>query len=140
MIRTGSLFGPWDRDNFVWRMLADLSAGRVPENRTDDLVTATYLPDLVHVALDLLIDGVAGIRHLVSPGDLRARALAIDLARRVALPPPAWADDTADSRRRSLATQFGNLLPPLASALDRYLRECGEGWRAPPATLGIAAE
>lgn len=140
VVRTGSLFGPWDRDNFLWRMLADLSAGRLPANLTDDVVTATYLPDLVHVALDLLIDDVVGIRHLVSPGDLRARQLAGDLAHRVGLTPPPWADDTGDVRRRSLETQHGNLLPPLASALDRYLRECGDEWRAPPATLGIAAE
>jgi dTDP-4-dehydrorhamnose reductase len=51
VIRTSTFFGPWDRYNFAYQLLEALSADRsfgVPR----DIISATYVPDLVHVALD----------------------------------------------------------------------------------------
>lgn len=138
ILQAGLTFGPWDRNNIVWRMLTDLSAGRTPETAAPGAVDLTYMPDMVHVALDLLIDGIRGVHRLANPGAWSLDTLASQLARRVglslqvAVPGPGAQTDGPSA--------FAALLPPLESAIDRYLADCGPGWRVPPAMLGIAAE
>ncbi len=63
VIRTSAFFGPWDRYNFVHRVLETLAAGQVLRTSCD-VVTPTYVPDLVHETLNLLIDGAEGLWHL----------------------------------------------------------------------------
>ena len=68
VVRTGAFFGPWDESNFVAGASAPLAAGE-PFAAADDLtVSPTYVPDLVHACLDLLIDGERGVWHLANAG------------------------------------------------------------------------
>ena len=46
-----------------------------------DIVSPTYVPDLVHEVLNLLIDGAAGLWHLANPGALSWDDLALRAAR-----------------------------------------------------------
>ncbi|WP_229507739.1 sugar nucleotide-binding protein [Massilia sp. Dwa41.01b] len=73
VIRTSAFFGPWDGYNFVTRALDALSAGRPFTAAGDTTVSPTYVPDLVHTCLDLLIDKEKGIRHLTSGSAVTGR-------------------------------------------------------------------
>jgi dTDP-4-dehydrorhamnose reductase len=65
------------------------------------LLSPTYAPDLIHTALDLLIDAERGIWHLANEGADRAPG---------ALTSP---------RNRTLGSEKGTLMPPLEDALAR---------------------
>ena len=56
IIRTSAFFGPWDRYNFLFDTIERLKRGEevVASDRT--IVSPTYVPDLVHATLDLLLD------------------------------------------------------------------------------------
>ncbi len=129
VIRTSAFFGPWDSVNFVSLALAALSEGRPFVAASDIIVSPTYVPDLVHGSLNLLIDGDRGIWHLSN----RSPVSWADLARRAALM-AGIPDDTLEARPAArlhspaprplfsaLASERGEHLPPLDDALARYL-------------------
>jgi dTDP-4-dehydrorhamnose reductase len=140
VVRAGPLFGPWDDGNFAWQMLHALSSGRMARVEAE-IVSPSYLPDLVHIALDLLIDGEQGLWHLPNPGQASWAELAAMLAGRADLPAPAYLPSRGRKLRNSaLHSRRGALLPPLASALDRFVRDCEVDWAPRPAALRVAAE
>ena len=129
-VRTSAFFGPWDEHNFVTQALHALARGEPFARRRRHDVSPTYVPDLVHACLDLLIDGECGIWHLANAGTLswaelaarRPRAAGMDASRLEAVPARA----TAASPRRGRATRCCTasaaiLLPALDDALARYL-------------------
>ncbi len=137
IVRTSAFFGPWDPYNFVAATLRELGAGRSVRAAGDVTISATYVPDLVNASLDLLIDGEAGLWHLshaepVTWYELAARAAGL-----------AGVDATGLARVRVeelglraprprysvLGSERGRLLPPLESALLRYV-EATTGARA----------
>src|SRR5256885_10419504 len=69
VIRTSAFFGPWDEYNFVTIALRTLALGQSFRAAADAIVSPTYVPDLAHAALDLLIDGEQGIWHLANSGE-----------------------------------------------------------------------
>ncbi|MDQ3700537.1 MAG: sugar nucleotide-binding protein [Chloroflexota bacterium] len=68
VVRTGPLFGPWEDDDFVTVAVRHLASGRRVVLADDAVTSPTYVPDLVHAALDLLVDGERGLWHLANPG------------------------------------------------------------------------
>jgi dTDP-4-dehydrorhamnose reductase len=68
IVRTSAFFGPW-----VEKRLRDRKEVQVAK---DILVSPTYVPDLVHTALDLLIDRERGIWHLANQGSFSWAELA----------------------------------------------------------------
>lgn len=68
VIRTSAFFGPWDQHNFAEGCRRALVEGRKFMAPSDMVVSPTYVPDLVHATLDLLIDGERGIWHLANRG------------------------------------------------------------------------
>jgi dTDP-4-dehydrorhamnose reductase len=131
IIRTSAFFGPWDDHNFVTQSLAALGAGQPFEAVGDQVVTPTYVPDLVNTCLDLLIDRECGVWHLsngeaMSWADLARRAAAaagID-ASAIAERPTASLDQRAARPAYSaLGSERGMLLPSFDHAMARYLRE-----------------
>jgi dTDP-4-dehydrorhamnose reductase len=129
VVRTSSFFGPWDAYNFVTVALAALRAGAT--SRADDVVVSpTYVPDLVHACLDLLIDGEAGLWHLASAGEGVSWArFAEQGARRAnvgsrtlrAVPRDTIGWVAARPAYSVLGSERAVLLPPLESALARYV-------------------
>ena len=131
VIRTSAFFGPWDEHNVVTQALAALDAGRPFAAASDQVVSPTYVPDLVNVCLDLLIDRECGLWHLTNGAALSWA----DLARRAAA--AAGVDDallearTAAElglraprpRNSAMSSERGLLLPSFDDALARYLRE-----------------
>ena len=139
LVRTGPIFSPWDRENFAFRILADVAAGRPPRISSGARISPTYLPDLIHVGLDLLIDGDRGIRHLANDGSITHPDLVAELCRRAGLAPPLPSSST-EIRSHALATERGALMPPLHSALDRFVADCEPDWRLGDGVLRVAAE
>ncbi len=130
VIRTSAFFGPWDRVNFLTLALEALAAGERFTAAADIVVTPTYVPDLVHTALNLLIDGECGLWHVSNHEALSWSAFARKAAQMAGL-----SDRTLTSRAAAelrwpatrplfsgLASERGQLMPGLDDALQRYLR------------------
>jgi dTDP-4-dehydrorhamnose reductase len=136
IVRTSAFFGPWDEYNFVTIALRTIAAGENFVAQDDAIVSPTYVPDLVHASLDLLIDGERGVWHLANSG----ATTWFDLARRAA--ELANLDSSlikAHSTRELnflaarplysvLSSERAVLLPTLDDALRRYLRDCEVKW------------
>ena len=131
VVRTAAFFGPWDDWNFVTRTLASLALG-VPVDAADDLVVSpTYVPDLVHATLDLLIDGEHGLWHLTNDGacswaDLArvaARAADLDDTLIRARPHTELGLAARRPRRVPLRSERGWIMPPLEHALTTYVQD-----------------
>ena len=87
------------------------------------IVSPSYVPDLIHAALDLLLDGETGIWHLTNQGavswhDLAREAAAIAGLDRTAVRRIRGSEDAAPVDT-SLDSNRGVLLQPL----DRALRD-----------------
>ena len=85
VVRTSAFFGPWDQANFVTAVVRALAAGGTFRAAEDVVVSPTYVPDLAHAGLDLLIDGAAGVWHLANAGAVTWPELARRAARRAGL-------------------------------------------------------
>jgi dTDP-4-dehydrorhamnose reductase len=93
--------------------------------------TATYMPDIVRVALDLLIDGETGTWHLANQG-----AVSRDEMARIF--PPAHAIAAASRPLVMLGSERALLMPSLAEALLRQKDLLAS--RAPAPSFSVAAE
>ena len=128
VIRTSAFFGPWDRHNFVTQALGALANGEPFQAANDMIVSPTYVPDLVKVALDLMIDRERGIWHLTN-GDAVSWA---ELARRACAAAGMSADGLQEVTAEAVAypaqrpafsalgSERARLLPSLDDALRRY--------------------
>jgi dTDP-4-dehydrorhamnose reductase len=129
IVRASAFFSPWDDGNFVARVLAEVSAGRVVRAASDVVISPTYVPDLVRASLDLAIDGERGIWHLANAGavswaELARRAVAragvstdfVEPARAAAL---GWV--ARRPRWSVLTSERGWIMPSLDDALGRCI-------------------
>jgi dTDP-4-dehydrorhamnose reductase len=122
IIRTSSFFGPWDDRNFAYRSLAAGRLGQRFRASETSIMSPTYVPDLVHAALDLLLDEESGIWHLTNEGALSWLDFARQLFERASVDPKRLLA-TGDEHRRdtSLSSQRGLLLRPLDQAIDDFV-------------------
>ena len=126
IVRTGNLFGmPADKDPMVRTLNGAVEPGLGAFWSENRLVTPTFMPDLAHACLDLIIDRASGIVHLTHetvttwPRALRQVA---DLA---GLDSDALVtgDDDPDGPAPTcgaLVSERCHLLPSLESAFQRY--------------------
>lgn len=131
VIRTSAFFSPWDDYNFLTIALRTLANGQSFIAASDAIVSPTYVPDLVNVTLDLLIDRESGLWHLANAGAIAWADLAKEVATLAGLnhthiqarptkelnwiaPRPAYS---------ALTSERGILLPSLDGAIVRYLHE-----------------
>jgi dTDP-4-dehydrorhamnose reductase len=145
VIRTAAFFGPWDEWNFVTVTLRSLAAG-VPTTAAGDLVVSpTYVPDLVHTTLDLVIDGERGLWHLANRGAVTWAELARRAACMVGLdgslvqecPSCELGLTAARPAHAALDSVRGSLMPSLDDALARYSRS--RAWTRPASHEGSLA-
>ena len=136
VIRTSAFFGPWDEYNFLTIALRTLASGQIFRAAEDAIVSPTYVPDLVHAALDLLIDGEEGIWHLANSGETswydfayRAAELSGLNARLVeACSTASMGFMAARPTYSALTSERGLLLPDLDDALSRYVHDRGRAF------------
>lgn len=131
IIRTSAFFGPWDKYNFVSEVHNAVKK-RIPFRAVNDIIISpTYVPDLVNVCLDLLIDDEKGIWHLANDVALSWFNLAAQISERsggdpaLIIPISAAEMDFRAMRPiySALRSTRGDLLPCLDDALNRYFAE-----------------
>ena len=142
IVRTSSFFGPWDQYNFVTQALRELGEGRPFGAARDITVSPTYVPDLVHACLDLLVDRECGIWHLTNGVPITWAEFALKAAVQGGVDAsrlePLTSEQCAFAARRpifsALHSERAMFLPSLDDALSRYLQQCeqdgGAGARA----------
>ena len=142
VIRTSALFGPWDTRNFLACLFRALDADEPFMAPADTIVSPTYLPDLVHAALDLLIDDEYGLWHLSNQGALSwfefAKCAAQQHRSAVDLIVPVATSQIWQAVRPAysvLSSQRARPLRSLDEALAQYLDEERSG----SAALGAGA-
>jgi dTDP-4-dehydrorhamnose reductase len=139
VVRTSAFFSPWDRYNFVWSILNTLSRGDVVKARAD-MVSPTYVPDLVHEVLNLLIDGGTGLWHLANTGAVSWYDFARMAAERAGYDPDLVTRyDEGGTLSTVLDSERGLLLPSFEGAFDRFFNDSEISWSADD-TLSVAAE
>jgi dTDP-4-dehydrorhamnose reductase len=129
VVRTSAFFGPWDAYNFITVGLKALAEGRPFAAANDIVVSPTYVPDLVHTCLDLLIDGAEGIWHLANGQSVAWSQLLMKAAGKAGIdtgtldPRPSGQLGYIATRPlySALASERASFLPTLDDALDRYL-------------------
>jgi dTDP-4-dehydrorhamnose reductase len=130
VVRTSAFFGPWDAHNFVTVALRALARGEPFRATSDVTIAPTYVEDLVHATLDLLIDGERGIWHVANPSAVTWEGLARRAAELAGIPDPAVVPEPLDAqqlpaprpRYSVLGSERAVLAPPLDHALARYFR------------------
>jgi dTDP-4-dehydrorhamnose reductase len=133
VVRTSSFFGPWDEFNFVAQALNALEGGAPFAAANDITVSPTYVPDLVHCCLDLIIDRECGVWHLtnghpVTWVELAGKAAAqagVDASRLESQPAADCRYVAARPMYSALHSNRAMLLPTLESALARFLESRG---------------
>ncbi|HVE49619.1 MAG TPA: family 1 glycosylhydrolase [Casimicrobiaceae bacterium] len=129
VVRTSAFFGPWDDHNYVTAALRALRS-RLPFLAAGDMIMSpTYVPDLVNVSLDLLIDRTAGIWHLSNGDAVTWAEFAVRAAKAAGLRADSLivcstaALELAARRPRysALTSARSMLMPSLTDALTRYV-------------------
>jgi dTDP-4-dehydrorhamnose reductase len=131
VIRTAAFFGPWDEYNFVTRGLAAVRRGQPWRAARDQRVSPTYVPDLVHASIDLLIDGECGVWHVTNDGaaswaelaEWTAHAAGLDVRLVEPVDGTALGHRAPRPRNVPLASERGCVMPTLERAIVRYLQQ-----------------
>lgn len=134
VVRTSAFFGPWDVYNFAHGTLSTLARGQ-PVYASHARVSPTYIPDLAHAVLDLLIDGAQGLWHLSNRGQVSWHDFAVLLASQAGLDHGAIERLDEDYPHglipnTALISERGLVMPSLEHGIERYLHDSRERWRA----------
>ena len=132
VVRTAAFFSAHDAHNFAIQAVEQLRCGQ-PVRAANCVVSPTYVPDLCHSVLDLLIDGEAGIWHLANSGAVSwadfaeriAHACGLDplLVERVTQRELGWS--AVRPERVALASERGSPMPGLDNAIERFAAALG---------------
>ena len=131
VVRTSAFFGPWDEHNFVAQALTALRRGLPVVAADDATVSPTYVPDLVHCCLDLMIDGASGIWHLTNGTAVTWHGLAKSAAQLAGIDADTLVEQASAQAGLAalrpaysvLGSTRGSTMPSLDSALVRFLAE-----------------
>ncbi|WP_207421743.1 family 1 glycosylhydrolase [Desertivirga brevis] len=131
IIRTSAFFGPWDQYNFIFNVLTSLKDKSSFTAISDNYISPTYVPDLVHTSLDLMLDDERGIWHLANQGEITWAELASQVARQSGNDPSLIVPVAIQSLNLAalrpaysvLNSERALLLPTLDDALSRYFKE-----------------
>jgi dTDP-4-dehydrorhamnose reductase len=120
IIRTGILFSPWnDNNDGIW-LIDNLKHQLLSSGAPHETISPTYVPDLVHTCLNLLIDNESGIWHLANGAITRAN-FADKIARGIGHSVyQITQQNNSVKKNTALQSTRGALLPPLNDALNRF--------------------
>jgi dTDP-4-dehydrorhamnose reductase len=139
VIRTSAFFGPWDKYNFAWNVLSALARGEPVQASRSVAVSPTYVPDLCHATLDLLVDGETGLWHLANQGKLSWYEFAHRVAEGAGLDTSLVRGIEEAPANTALTSARGLMLRPVECAIGDYLAEVGDCIE-PAGRMDIAAE
>lgn len=80
LIRTGTLFSPWDETNFINRAIVGLQQCEPVVAAFNNYTSFTYVPDLVHIGLDWLLDNESGVFSFMNHYSISEAYLATRIA------------------------------------------------------------
>jgi dTDP-4-dehydrorhamnose reductase len=131
MIRTSAFFGPWDEHNFATLLLRVLTYGGDFIATDDYVISPTYVPDLVHLTLDLLIDNASGLWHIANQGEVTwlefaqqiLEAAQTDSKGLVGRPSAEMGWTAPRPKYSALSTERSLRLPALSDAIARYFQD-----------------
>jgi dTDP-4-dehydrorhamnose reductase len=131
VVRTAAFFSPFDPHNFAMQVVTASREGRRQRVADDEIVSPTYVPDLCDAVLDLAIDGETGIWHLsggeaVSWAEFARRIVGACALDGTSIEACAGAQLARPAQRPAyapLASERGQLLPPLSDAIARFAHE-----------------
>jgi len=131
IVRPGMIFSAKNDHHFVPRVLGTIRQGESINAASDWQLSPTYLPDLAHAVIDLLIDGEQGIWHLNNAGAVAWDAWAMFIAETAGyqcnfVKPCRWSQFALPAKRppnSSLASVRGQLLPTWQNAVARCLQD-----------------
>ncbi len=138
VVRTAAFFGPWDKHNFAWAVLDALAHGRPFRASRTSFVSPTYVPDLCHTTLDLLVDGEKGIWHLANRGRMSWYDLAVRVAQEAGFDTGMIEAEDGAPADTSLASKHGAQMRAVEEAIRDYVAAVREQFQAPG--LSVAAE
>ncbi|MGI4750304.1 MAG: family 1 glycosylhydrolase [Janthinobacterium lividum] len=129
IIRTGTCFSCWENTSLVAAIFNRLKEARPITVARDQFFSLTYIPDLVHESLNMLLDNECGIFHVANNGNTTAAALARKIAEL------AWMDSSLIKetpanplkqavllpQNTALRSEKGICLPAFESALQHYV-------------------
>ena len=133
-IRTAAFFGYGEPSDYLVQALSALDRKQPFAAMDDVLVSPTYLPDLVHASLDLLLDDCTGLWHLANQGAVSWA----ELAHRAAIltgvnprcivhqPQAAFMLPALRPQYSALGSIRGNPMPTLDDALERFAMKIRE--------------
>jgi dTDP-4-dehydrorhamnose reductase len=141
MVRTAALFSPDEASSFAADVARKLGAGRALPAAADCVISPSFIPDLCHAVLDLVIDEETGLWHLTHGEAMSwaefgwALADALGLDRRLVRATPAAEMGWRARRpaRAPLASERGRRLQPLARAIGHYAADIRESQMMRPA-------
>jgi dTDP-4-dehydrorhamnose reductase len=131
VIRTSAPFGPWNDGSFLGQMLCALDRGEIVHAPAAHLMSPTYVPDLLHATLDLLIDNEHGVWHVANEGAVTWFDLARGAARRTGRAVDAIIPEAAERVQQraerplfsALSSRRARLVRSLDAALDAFSLE-----------------
>jgi len=138
VIRTSAFFGPWDEANFAVAVVRAGADGHPFRAADDYVVSPTYVPELAHATLDLLVDGERGIWHVANQGAVTWYEFARMIAGAAGLPDnliePCSCRDIWQPALRPpysvLGSERGTLLRPLSEAVTHFAAHVASEERA----------
>ena len=133
VIRASAFFSPWDGYNFAVQMRDALRSGREFLAANDVVISPTYVPHLVNVALDLLIDHATGVWHVANESALTWADFACEIALELGLDRGPLVATTHQAlgwtARRplfsALASERGAFMQDLGQAIRDFARHEG---------------
>lgn len=122
IVRTSAFFGPWDRHNFLFETARAVLGGKTVAASDRSIVSPTFVPDLVHATLDLLLDEEKGIWHLSNEGALSWHDFAREFLDRAGLDSGALRK-ASDGKaiNTSLTSERGLILRPTEQAVADFV-------------------
>ncbi|AFZ67710.1 family 1 glycosylhydrolase [Deinococcus peraridilitoris] len=134
IVRSSELFGASGEQDLLSKAVQVLRAGGAVSLDREHRFSPTYLPDLVHTSLDLLVDGERGTWHLVNRGETtwadftrmvaEARGMSAQAVRGVHGTSIGWI--APRPRYSALGSVRGQVMPSLEHALERYLADAAD--------------
>lgn len=122
VIRSSHPFSAWDRENLLFEVLENVRRGKRVRLCPNTRATATYLPDVFHAGLDLLIDGVDGLCCLENRSDLSWLDFGHWLTERAGFDTDLIAPkETRNVTSPASSPGAHRLMPSLVDAAGRYL-------------------
>ncbi|MHC2020233.1 sugar nucleotide-binding protein [Methylobacterium sp. CM6247] len=122
-IRTGCLMAASETLSLPSTLHAAFVAGEFLPTLPSNVTSLSYVPDLIHAALDLLIDGERGIWHLANQGETTWTGLADRMAATMGVACPPLTRLCGGATNTALTSVRGLMMPSLDSAIDRFVRD-----------------